>query len=218
MVVLGHSLAIVHASFSETVECCFTSTETVGLLGTGAQDGHLDFHTAPIYRCKPTSLHTSTVVTNSVALGICWLPLSLSWAYCNLGSTGWQCPVEWTLKSDYWRRWYRSRIGRVFEEDRWNLMPSVITILAATRYSPDWQGEARGMSMYSTWPLLQLPSLVASGLSLYLSVCLSVCLCLSLCVCLTISGSLSLSLSVCLSVCLSLFDPNGGLSLAGGCS
>ena len=29
------------------VECCFTSTETVGLLGTGAQDGHLDFYTAP---------------------------------------------------------------------------------------------------------------------------------------------------------------------------
>ena len=26
---------------------CFTSTETVGLLGTGDQDGHLDFHTAP---------------------------------------------------------------------------------------------------------------------------------------------------------------------------
>ena len=29
------------------VECCFTSTETVGLTGTGAQDGRLDFHTAP---------------------------------------------------------------------------------------------------------------------------------------------------------------------------
>ena len=29
------------------MKCCFTSTETVGLLGTGAQDGHLDFHTAP---------------------------------------------------------------------------------------------------------------------------------------------------------------------------
>ena len=28
------------------VGCCFTSTETVGLLGTGARDGHLDFHTA----------------------------------------------------------------------------------------------------------------------------------------------------------------------------
>ena len=26
---------------------CFTSTETVGLLGTGAQDVHLNFHTAP---------------------------------------------------------------------------------------------------------------------------------------------------------------------------
>ena len=31
----------------ELVECCFTSTDTVGLLGTGSQDGHLDFHTAP---------------------------------------------------------------------------------------------------------------------------------------------------------------------------
>ena len=31
------------------VECYFTSTETVGLLGTGAQDGHLNFHTASDY-------------------------------------------------------------------------------------------------------------------------------------------------------------------------
>ena len=29
------------------MKCCITSTETVGLLGMGAQDGHLDFHTAP---------------------------------------------------------------------------------------------------------------------------------------------------------------------------
>ena len=29
------------------VECCFTSTETVGLLGWRGQDGHLDIHTAP---------------------------------------------------------------------------------------------------------------------------------------------------------------------------
>ena len=37
------------------VECCFTSTETIGLLGTGAQIGHLDFHTAPdcCYLCVP---------------------------------------------------------------------------------------------------------------------------------------------------------------------
>ena len=39
-----------HVSMSRArwlVECCFTSTETVGPLGMGAQNGHLDFHTAP---------------------------------------------------------------------------------------------------------------------------------------------------------------------------
>ena len=42
--------SLVHCPLQETdtlVECCFTATETVGLLGTGAQDGHLDFHTVP---------------------------------------------------------------------------------------------------------------------------------------------------------------------------
>ena len=35
------------------VSSCFTSTETVELLGTGAQDVHLDFHTSPeIYHSK----------------------------------------------------------------------------------------------------------------------------------------------------------------------
>ena len=34
--------------------CGFTSTETEGLLGTGAQDVHLDFHTAPELRGHPT--------------------------------------------------------------------------------------------------------------------------------------------------------------------
>ena len=29
------------------MKCCFTSTKIVGLLGTGAQDVHLDFHTPP---------------------------------------------------------------------------------------------------------------------------------------------------------------------------
>ena len=29
------------------LKCYFTSTETVGLLGTGAQDVHRNFHTAP---------------------------------------------------------------------------------------------------------------------------------------------------------------------------
>ena len=36
-----------YRGLSWLVECCFTSTETVGLLETDAQDGHLDFHTAP---------------------------------------------------------------------------------------------------------------------------------------------------------------------------
>ena len=29
------------------LKCCFTSTKTVGLLGTGAHHVHLDFHTGP---------------------------------------------------------------------------------------------------------------------------------------------------------------------------
>ena len=32
---------------SQKLKCCFTSTETMGLLRTGAQDVHLEFHTAP---------------------------------------------------------------------------------------------------------------------------------------------------------------------------
>ena len=31
----------------QKLKCCFTSTETVGLLGTAAQDVQLDFDTAP---------------------------------------------------------------------------------------------------------------------------------------------------------------------------
>ena len=46
---------------AELVECCFTSTETVGLLGTGAQDGHLDFHTAPEL-CEVSSVVGRTFV------------------------------------------------------------------------------------------------------------------------------------------------------------
>ena len=37
--------SVIHCKMMK--KSCFTSTETVGLLGTGAQDGHLDFHTAP---------------------------------------------------------------------------------------------------------------------------------------------------------------------------
>ena len=49
MSLLGVSLV---SALGASLQCwrlkyCFTSTETAGLLGTGAQDGHLDFHTAP---------------------------------------------------------------------------------------------------------------------------------------------------------------------------
>ena len=40
------------------LKCCFTSTETVGLLGTGAQDVHLDFHTPPELCLPPNFLMT----------------------------------------------------------------------------------------------------------------------------------------------------------------
>ena len=46
------------------VEYCFTSTETVGLLGTGAQDVHLEFHTAPEYTAKQRTENQNIVKTN----------------------------------------------------------------------------------------------------------------------------------------------------------
>ena len=39
--------SVVTVLISFWLKCCFTSTATVGLLGTGAQDGHLHFHTPP---------------------------------------------------------------------------------------------------------------------------------------------------------------------------
>ena len=49
------------------VECCFTSTETVGLLGTGAQDVHFDFHTAPEL-CDKLDCIVFIKVRDSIAL------------------------------------------------------------------------------------------------------------------------------------------------------
>ena len=68
------------------VECCFTSTETVGLLGTGAQDGHLDFHTAPGLCMSPvsaTAFNTSRL--EALTLHASDFPeaiLSLAWPQC----------------------------------------------------------------------------------------------------------------------------------------
>ena len=45
---VGHSVVKLSTVLGvPLVECCFMPTETIGLLGTGAQDVHLDFHTDP---------------------------------------------------------------------------------------------------------------------------------------------------------------------------
>ena len=49
-------------------KCCFTSTETVGLLGTGAQDVHLDFHTAAELWRKSLKLKCCSTSTETVGL------------------------------------------------------------------------------------------------------------------------------------------------------
>ena len=51
---------------------CFTSTETVGLLGTGAQDVHLDVHTSPELKVEsvPVLMFLFVPVTvSTIALG-----------------------------------------------------------------------------------------------------------------------------------------------------
>ena len=58
------------------VECCFTSTETVGLLGTGAQDGHLDFHTAPVDVKHHVYLLTYFTATSTREIHLCARPAS----------------------------------------------------------------------------------------------------------------------------------------------
>ena len=63
------------------LKCYFTSTETVGLLGTGAQDVHLDFHTTPevcarlsvedVLQC-PGLAHVSIVVCHQLQCLCFW--------------------------------------------------------------------------------------------------------------------------------------------------
>ena len=85
------------------VECCFTSTKTVGLLGMGAQDGHLDFHTAPelcLSDWQSPFFHPFKFKQD------CWpLPLSTHLA-CNckwlLVWCPWLCACSWCLKLLGW--------------------------------------------------------------------------------------------------------------------
>ena len=53
-------------------ECCFTSTETVGVLGTGALDGNLQFHTAQELRTGSLGqcFFTSTETVGLLGTGV----------------------------------------------------------------------------------------------------------------------------------------------------
>ena len=59
-----YCFCVEHSSSFSTflIECCFTSTETEGLLGTGAQDGHLDFNTPPELSYAPSSLSDRNIL------------------------------------------------------------------------------------------------------------------------------------------------------------
>ena len=52
------------------VECCFTCTKTVGLLGTGTQDGHLDLHTAPVLYAETVERHLFLVPAWCLAVAV----------------------------------------------------------------------------------------------------------------------------------------------------
>ena len=80
----------------DLLKCCFTSTDTVGLLGTGAQDVHLDFHTETELRScvdvclslynVSVSIPASAVCPSHVCLPVCqclyWLSVYLSLPLC----------------------------------------------------------------------------------------------------------------------------------------
>ena len=65
--------------FGWLVECCFTSTENVGLLGTGAQDGHLDFHTAPEL-CQHLYSQPLAIIITIIFFFLIFLSRVFAWA------------------------------------------------------------------------------------------------------------------------------------------
>ena len=58
--------------FNWLAECSFASTETVGLLGRGAQDVHFDFHTAPEFDHQQKKyVHLYTLKSKCPTIGKC---------------------------------------------------------------------------------------------------------------------------------------------------
>ena len=67
------------------LKCCFTSTGTVGLLGTGAQDVHLDFHTV-LELCKSLRNLKTSMYNRKWLLVLCLLHFQLHFLtqfYCH---------------------------------------------------------------------------------------------------------------------------------------
>ena len=84
------------------VECCYTSTETVGVLGTRAQDGHLNFYTAPeiclllLLQCCFTFTEARWLIKDGLSV-CCVLLVVFICRYCPLSSrlTVLACDSAW---------------------------------------------------------------------------------------------------------------------------
>ena len=94
--------------------CCLTSTETVGLLGTGAQDVHHNFHTAPeLWKMGQTSCCFSggDTISEVVSQTVCY---SISFrCCCVIGQTSSFCFTrificQWHLNVHRNLSWWRS--------------------------------------------------------------------------------------------------------------
>ena len=96
------------------MSCCLTSTETIGLLGMGAQDIHLDFHTAPeLWKMGQTSCrffgggNVSEVASQTVCYSIsfcCVCVIGLISPFCS--TRIFMC--QWHLNVHRNLSWWRS--------------------------------------------------------------------------------------------------------------
>ena len=80
------------------LKCCFTSTETVGLLGSGAPDVHLDFHTAPQLWCccffevSIYSRESNQILFIHGTYTICYAPYRGTSVFATLQNHTWTSP------------------------------------------------------------------------------------------------------------------------------
>ena len=112
-----HTAAELWLTQLKMLKCCFTSTETIGLLGTGGQDGHHAFHTAPdlwLTQCRQTAIYKGLNVRHRSAststpkshISTCESACACERAracMCVLGGGGGGAELKWyRLKSAVW--------------------------------------------------------------------------------------------------------------------